>query len=98
MDVVDFTSASMGTSKEFAACERVADRTYQNVGGVAALARMRSADRVRKRPTPGVDRTYSGHHDIDAFDPNQTWRSGPHDMAARTGWRRSVVVASFLVQ
>jgi len=33
------------------------------------LAQMRSADRVRKRLLLGVDRTYCGRHETDAFDP-----------------------------
>jgi hypothetical protein len=36
---------------------------------------MRRAHRVRKRPMLGVERTYGGHHEIDAFDPNRTWRT-----------------------
>ena len=31
------------------------------------MAQMRSADRVRKRLMLGVDRTYRGHHETDAF-------------------------------
>src|SRR5882762_1754760 len=33
------------------------------------MAQMRSADRVRKCLLLGVDRTYRGHHENDAFDP-----------------------------
>jgi hypothetical protein len=33
---------------------------------------MRSADRVRKRLMLGVDRTYVGHHESDANDPEAT--------------------------
>jgi hypothetical protein len=36
------------------------------------LAQMRSADRVRKCLLIGVDRTYGGHHETDAIDPEQT--------------------------
>jgi len=32
---------------------------------------MRNADRVRKCLLFGVDRTYRGHHEIDAFDPKR---------------------------
>jgi hypothetical protein len=33
------------------------------------VAQMRSADRVRKCLLFGVDRTYRGHHETDAFEP-----------------------------
>jgi hypothetical protein len=33
---------------------------------------MRSAERVWKCLLSGVDRTYPGHHQTDAFDPQQT--------------------------
>ena len=36
------------------------------------LAQLRRADRVRKRPTLGVDRTYDGHHESDANGPKPT--------------------------
>jgi hypothetical protein len=36
------------------------------------LAQMRSADRVWKCRLFGVDRTYRGHHETDAFDPQRT--------------------------
>ena len=36
---------------------------------------MRSADRVRKCLLFGVDRTYRGHHETDAFDPKRTLRN-----------------------
>jgi hypothetical protein len=36
------------------------------------LALLRSADWVRKCLLLGVDRTYRGHHETDAFDPKQT--------------------------
>jgi hypothetical protein len=36
------------------------------------LAQMRSADRVRNCLLIGVDRTYGGHHETDAIDPEQT--------------------------
>jgi hypothetical protein len=35
---------------------------------------MRSADRVRRCLLLGVDRTYRGHHETDAFDSKQTLR------------------------
>ena len=42
---------------------------------------MRSADRVRKRLLFGVDRTYRGHYETDAFDPlsasQRTWPDLP---------------------
>jgi hypothetical protein len=38
-------------------------------GSLPLLAQMRSADRVRKCLLFGVDRTYRGHHETDAFDP-----------------------------
>jgi hypothetical protein len=36
------------------------------------LAQMRSADWIRKCLLFGVDRTYRGHHEADAFDPERT--------------------------
>ena len=39
-------------------------------------AQMRSADRVRKRLLFGVDRTYCGRHETDAFDPGPTYVGG----------------------
>src|SRR5882762_11969662 len=39
------------------------------------LAQMRSVDRVRKCLLFGVDRTYCGRHETDAFDPKQTLRT-----------------------
>jgi hypothetical protein len=39
------------------------------------MAQMRSADRVRKCLLFGVDRTYRGHHETDASDPNRTSRT-----------------------
>jgi hypothetical protein len=39
---------------------------------MSPLAQMRSADRVRKCLLFGVDRTYRGDHETDAFDPKRT--------------------------
>jgi hypothetical protein len=39
------------------------------------LAQMRSANRARKCLLFGVDRTYRGHHETDAFDPKRTWHT-----------------------
>src|SRR5260370_1141015 len=39
------------------------------------MAQMRSADRLGKCLLFGVDRTYCGRHEPDAFDPQRTWRS-----------------------
>jgi hypothetical protein len=36
------------------------------------VAQMRSAHRVRKCLLLGVDQTYRGHHETDAFDPKRT--------------------------
>jgi hypothetical protein len=36
------------------------------------MAQMRSAGWVRKCLLFGVDRTYRGHHETDAFDPKRT--------------------------
>jgi hypothetical protein len=47
------------------------------------MAQMRSADRVRKGLLFGVDRTYRRHHETDAFDPKQTWRSAIGDVPKR---------------
>ena len=33
---------------------------------------VKSADQVRKRPMPGVKRTYDGHHETDASDLKPT--------------------------
>src|SRR5258708_24778667 len=41
------------------------------------MAQMRSADRVRKRLLFGIDRTYRGHHETDAFDPGPTTLAAP---------------------
>ena len=38
------------------------------------LAQLRSPDRLRTRPMMEVDRTYVGHRETDAFDPQRTWR------------------------
>jgi hypothetical protein len=43
--------------------------------GRRLLAQMRSADRVRKCLLFGVGRTYGGHHETDASDPNRTWQN-----------------------
>src|SRR3981081_3171826 len=37
------------------------------------MAQMRSVDRVRKCLLFGVDGTYCGRHETDAFDPKRTW-------------------------
>ena len=47
------------------------------------VAQMRSADRVRKCLLFGVDRTDRGHHETDAFDPEQTLA----DAQLRRQWR-----------
>src|SRR5882757_5210512 len=49
------------------------------------LAQMRNADRVRKCLLFGVDRTYRGHHETDAFDPKRTCRPGLFDHLVGTG-------------
>jgi hypothetical protein len=49
------------------------------------LAQMRSADRVRKYLLFGVDRTYRGYHEADAFDPKQTWGNGLLDHVVGPG-------------
>src|SRR6187455_2735161 len=38
-------------------------------------APQRSADRVRRRLLLRQDRTYGGHRETDAIDPNRTWRN-----------------------
>ena len=70
------------------------------------LAQLRSADRVGKCLLLGVDRTYGGHHEIDAFDPKQTRtrtriaRVGPFvasNRARRTQATGTDIVMSFSV-
>jgi hypothetical protein len=46
-------------------------RLYANVPSLPLLAQMRSADRLQKCLLFGVDRTYLGHHETDAFDPTR---------------------------
>ena len=41
------------------------------------MAQLRSADRLRTRPMMEVDRTYVGHRETDAFDPERTSRTSP---------------------
>jgi hypothetical protein len=53
------------------------------------LAQMRSADRVRKCLLFGVDRTYRGHHETDAFDPERKWRNSLLDHLRRDALRFS---------
>ena len=38
----------------------------------SVMARMRSADRLRKRLMLNVDRKYDGHHETDANNPKRT--------------------------
>ena len=40
------------------------------------LAQMRSADRARQCLLQGLDRTYRGRHETDAFDPKATSHAG----------------------
>jgi hypothetical protein len=42
---------------------------------VGFWVQMRSADKLQKCLMLGVDRTYDGHHETDAFDPGQTSRT-----------------------
>ena len=44
-----------------------------------SMAQLRSADRVQKRPMLGVDRTYDGHHETGAIDPQRTWPKSSAD-------------------
>jgi len=40
------------------------------------MAHLRSTDWVRNCLLFRVDRTYRGHHESDANDPQRTWRNG----------------------
>jgi hypothetical protein len=55
------------------------------------LAQMRSADLVWKRLMLEVNRTYDGHHQTDATDPERTWRNRllDHLVGAGEGRRRN---------
>jgi hypothetical protein len=62
------------TALDLTSSDAVAARKMirQFVDECPLLAQMRSADRVRKRPMFGVERTYCGHHESDANDPKAT--------------------------
>jgi hypothetical protein len=47
---------------------------------------MRSADRVRKCLLFGVDRTYRGHHETDAFDPQADMQRLTRSPCRETGY------------
>src|ERR1700704_1602018 len=50
------------------------------------MAQMRSVDRVRKCLLFGVDGTYCGRHETDAFDPKRTWLNSLLDHLVGDGW------------